>query len=472
MRTAAVVAVLGTVAAASALDLALGVLWVAALVGVLLLRRRLRLAASLVLLAAGVLVVWGAHLGWYPPPAPASYETGWMPRWSAAPSGLPPAGDRELEAARERILTLGREELRLTGPELEQRAGAVIALARRLDPVRGEAPREVALVEGAARRLARTLAAPEFRDLEARRTAAAAYVADLDRRIRLARDASEAALVLRAADPAAMAHVSLRPVREDLATATDAVETAVRLLGGGVPTATASATAGYDEERGEMRWEVRYAVAGAPRVRLLRLEPRAFRDTAPAARPLTLEYAAGGEAPRPLPPGPWLELEPAPRGVTVTAKWAEPVTVERIHATLRPITFGRLAVAAPPRGDDTLLMAVVDGLPGLEWPLAVRLPPPHLARVTVPRHALFFATRPGAVTLEPDGDRWEAGGEGPERIGIELVPRSLFLRNGAFAGVRDYLYRPSALTVATALGLAALTLVLVRRPRSATPGAG
>jgi hypothetical protein len=464
--------VLGTVWAASALDLTLGVLWVGALVGLLVLRRRLRIAVPLVLLAAGALVVWGAHLGWFPPPAPGSYETGWMPRWSAGPPGSPPAGDREVEAARERVLALGREELRLTGPELEQRAGALIALARRLDPVRTEAPREVALVEGAARRLARTLAAPEFRDLEARRSAVAAYVADLDRRLRMAHDASEAALVLRAADPAAMAHVSLRPVREDLATAAAAVETVVRLLGGGVPAATASATASHDEGRGEIGWEVRYVVAGAPRVRLLRLETRAFRDAAPAARPLALEYAAAGEPSRPVAPGPWLELEPAPRGVTVVAKWTEPATVQPIRATLRPITFGRLAVAPPARGDDTLLMAVLDGLPGLEWPLAVRLPPPRLARVTVPRHALFFATRPGTVTLEPDGERWEASGEDSERLAIELVPRSVFLRNGAFAWMRGYLYRPNVPAVAVALGLAALTLLLVRRPRSAAPQAG
>jgi hypothetical protein len=173
-----------------------------------------------------------------------------------------------------------------------------------------------------------------------------------------------------------------------------------------------------------------------------------------------------------VPSGAWLELEPAPRGATVTAKWIEPVTVEPIRATLRPIAFGRFGVVAPARGDDTILMAVLDGLPGLEWPLAVRLPPPRLARVTVPRHALFFASRPGAVTLEPDGERWDAGAEGGERLGIELVPRSFLLRNWAFARVRDYLYRPNVLTVAVALDLAALTLVLVRRPRSATTEAG
>jgi hypothetical protein len=374
-----------------------------------------------------------------------------------------------VQAARDRLAALGREELRLTGPELEQRAGAVIALARRLDPVRGEAPREVALLEGAARRLARTLAASEFRDLEARRGAAGAHVGDLQRRLDAARDASGAAAVMRAADPAAMAHVSLRPVREDLAVAGAAVEALVRLLGGGVPAVTATAAARYDEARGEIQWEARYLVAGAPRVRLLRIETRPFRNAAPAGKPLTLEYAEGGEAMRPVPPGAWLELDPAPRGVAVTARWTDAASLQPIAARLRLLSFGRLEIVLSARVDDAILVGVLDGLPGVEWPLAVRLPPPRLARVTVPRHALHFASHPGVVTLQQDGDRWEPAGEGPERLAVELVPRSFLLRNGAFARVREYLYRPNVLAVAVALGVAALTLILVRRPRAATP---
>jgi hypothetical protein len=437
---------------------------------IVLLRRRIRLAAWLVVLAVGALLVWGGHLGWFPAPAPASYETGWTPGLGSAPSGPTPAIDRDVQAARDRLAALAWEELRLTGPELEQRAGAVIALARRLDPLRGEAPREVALLEGAARRLARTLAAPEFRDLEARRGAAGAYVAELERRLGTARDASEAAAVMRAADPAAMAHVSLRPVREDLAAAGAAEEAMVRLLGGGVPAVTATATADHDEDRGEIRWEVRYVVAGAPRVRLLRLEARPFRIVAPAGKPLTLEYAEGGETFRAVPPSAWVELDPAPRGAVVTARWTDAAPVRPISATLRLLSFGRFEIVAPARADDVILVAVLDGLPALEWPLAVRIAPPRLSRVTVPRHALHFASHTGTVTQQQDGDRWEAAGEGPERLAIEVVPRSVLLRNGAFARVRGYLYRPNALAVAVALGLAGLTLVLVRRPRPATPG--
>ena len=75
-QTIAVVSLLAAVLTASVLDLSLGVLWILALTGVLLLRRRIRLAAWLVLLAAAGLLVWGGRLGWFAPPAPASVRAG------------------------------------------------------------------------------------------------------------------------------------------------------------------------------------------------------------------------------------------------------------------------------------------------------------------------------------------------------------------------------------------------------------
>jgi hypothetical protein len=227
MRTIAVVALLVAVLMASVLDLSLGVLVGTGVFGVLLLRRKIRLGAWLVLLAAATLLFWGGRLGWFPPPAPASYERGWIPGWGGSRSdpSLPSSpADPRVDAARAELARLTLEELRLTGAELEQRAGAVISVARRLDPLRSEAPAEVAAVEAGARRLARTLAASEFRDLEARRSTAQRYLTALGQRLEGARDATEAAAVLRGADPAAMAHVSLRPVREDLAAANAAVE--------------------------------------------------------------------------------------------------------------------------------------------------------------------------------------------------------------------------------------------------------
>jgi hypothetical protein len=266
-----------------------------------------------------------------------------------------------------------------------------------------------------------------------------------------------------------MAHVSLRPVHADLNDAGAAVEVLVRVLGGGVPSAMARATVRYDESRSEVRWEVRYTVTGAPGVRLLRIETRAFRGVAPAGAPLSLAYATGGEAPRPVPPGAWTELEPAPRGAAVIAAWTEPAATRVVRAMLRPIAFGRLEIDAPTKSDDALIVAVLDGRPGLEMPLAVRLPPPRLARVALPRHALYFASWPGTVSPDPDGDSWDSAGAGAGRLGLELVPRTVLLRNAAFARVSGYLYRPNPGAVTVAIGLAALTLVLARRPRPPTP---
>ncbi len=202
------------------------------------------------------------------------------------------------------------------------------------------------------------------------------------------------------------------------------------------------------------------------------METRAFRGTgAPPGLPVSLTYASGAEPPRPVPPGAWLELEPAPRGVTVVQAWAEPAPLRPARATLRPVTFGRLDVASAATADDVVITVVLDGRPGIEIPVAVRLPPPRLARVSVARYALYFASRPGTVTHDPEGDSWEptGGDEGPLRL--DLVPRTFFLRNEAFARAREYLYRPNAGAVVAAAGLAALALVLIRRPRpSGVPG--
>lgn len=469
MKTVAVALLVGGVLGASALDLALGALWVVALVAVVLLRRRLRPAAPLVLVASLGLIVWGAQLGWFPRPAPAPYERGWLPEWPVSRPASAPAEDPRILAAREQLEGVRREQRRLTGAELEQRAGAVILLARRLDALRREAPDEVAAVEGAARRLAQTLAAPEFRNLEARRAAEAAHLAELDRRLGGLRDASEAAEIRRAADPAAMAHVSLRPVRDDLATAGAAVASLVRVLGSGVPTATVTATARYDESRGEVAWEVRHTIAGSGDARVARIEARPFRSAGPPGRSLSLGYAAGDEALRPAPPGEWLELGPSAPSVSIVAAWTEPAPARPVRSTLRSLTFQRLTLAPSTAAEDALVATVLDGHPGIEMPLAVRLPAPTLARVTVPRHSLYFASGSGLATSGPDGDAWIPAEGSTGRLGIDLVPRTLLLRNQGVAGVRPYLFRPNPLTLTVVVGLAALTLVLLRRPRTVPP---
>ena len=469
MKTAVVVTLLSVVLTASALDLGLGILWVAAVVGLLALRRRLRPAPALALLVAVGVLVGGGRLGWFGSPTPASYATGWIPVWgSSSPSALPENPTvPQIAAAREQLAVQSREELRLTGLEIEQRAGAVVALSRRIEPLRGDAPREAVAIAASARRLARTLSAPEFRDLEARRAAVAAHLAELDRRLSTARDGAEAASILREADPVAMAQVSLRPVRDDLASAGAAVDAIVQTIGGGVPMITATATARVEEASGEIRWDIQYSVAGAPGVRLLRIETRPFRNAAPSGARVSLAYAAGGETPRPAPAGAWLELEPAPRGVTVAVTWSEPLAARPIRPALRTLTFNEITLGASARTDDVLVPAVLDGRPGIEIPLIVRLPPPRLTRVTLPPHALYFASRPGRATIRTDGETWDSTDDGAPSVRVELVPRSVFLRNPLFGSAADYLYRPNPGTVVSAIALAALTLVLIRRPHPA-----
>jgi hypothetical protein len=258
-------------------------------------------------------------------------------------------------------------------------------------------------------------------------------------------------------------------VRDDLAAADAAVGSLVRALGGSAPTATVTATARYDEPRGEVAWEVRHTVAGSEGVRLARIESRPFRSAGPPGRSLSLAYAAGDEALRPAPPGEWLELGPSARSVSIVAAWADPAPARPIRSTLRSLTLQRLTLAPSAAGEDALVAIVLAGHPGIDMPLAVGLPPPTLARVTVPRHALYFASGPGRPTSGPEDDAWipAEGGAGP--LEIDLVPRTFLLRNQAVAGLRPYLFRPNPLTLAVVVGLAALTLVLARRPRTVPP---
>ena len=85
----------------------------------------------------------------------------------------------------------------------------------------------------------------------------------------------------------------------------------------------------------------------------------------------------------------------------------------------------------------------------------------------VPSHALYFASRAGRIATAPDGESWEAADEGAGPLKIELLPRTVLLRNSAFGWTAGYLYRPNLGTVVAVLGFAALTLVLIRRPRPA-----
>jgi hypothetical protein len=167
-----------------------------------------------------------------------------------------------------------------------------------------------------------------------------------------------------------------------------------------------------------------------------------------------------------------MELAPGSRAVSIVAAWTDAPAVRPVRSTLRPIAFERLEIAASTSAEDAIVAAVLDAHPAVELPLAVRLPAASVQRITVPRHALYFATGAGAAEAEPDGDAWTPAGGQMGPIGLDLAPRTLLLRNSAFARVRPYLYRPNATALTAAVGVAAVTLILVVRRRTAPPERG
>src|SRR5262249_44911939 len=147
-------------------------------------------------LAVGAIVLTYQGGGLVAPP-PASYaadEVAWLRArltalvggWSGASTMPDPAA-----ALRVRLHDRRAEELRYSAAELERRAVAAIAANRDLGRVRGRAGAEVAALEEAVRRLALTLTAPEFRDLDTRQARVRSWFADLDARLAVAHDAAE-----------------------------------------------------------------------------------------------------------------------------------------------------------------------------------------------------------------------------------------------------------------------------------------
>jgi hypothetical protein len=467
VRRAALAAVLGVVLAASALDLALGLLWMTALLGLLAVRRRLRAAPWLVVLACAAGLLAGIHRGWLTPPTPVSYQTGWLP--VGMPSDRATRRERSTEVAEGsrlsmRLAALVRSETRLTGAELQRRAAAVLAFARRVRPLRGQAPREVDAVEGVARRLARTLAAPEFRDLDARRARAAEYLAELQRRIAAARDDTDLVGVRQALDPAAMAGVSLRAVREDLAAAEDAMGALLRALGGGVPAVVGRLTVWVDDVAGTVRRELRYLVSAEPPTRLLRIDAGMLRS--PPETSGDRQVILDERPPRPLAAGGWIDAEEA-RWVRIVVDSTEMVESRPLPGPLRRLPFRRVAVKKARGGDELWIVVGLDGAPRLEVPLVVTLPDPTLERLLVPRHALHLVTEPGSVAGEGAWDTWTPADPRVGDLDVELAPPLALFRTRALAAARPYLYRRNLGAAVSGVGLAALTLLLASRPPSA-----
>jgi hypothetical protein len=488
VRAALLTPLLVLVLLASALNLALGALWVAALAGVTVVRRRVPYGAWLVLALAVAGAVGAARLGWLAPPPLASYgadEATWLHQ-RLARLGLPgqPAGPADstgfagaAAALRARLQALRRAEFRYTGRQLEQRAVAAIAVSRDVGRLRARAPAEVTALEEAVRQLALTLTAPEFRDLEAREARLAGWLDDLDARLAAARDESDLDAVRRALEPAALAGVSLRALREDLSRVDQASVALVRVVTGGSGIqASASSRLELDEPRRLVVEERRFVFEATPPLRLTRLDVGALRgeSAAPGADLTGQSIAAGvdGEEPRPLTGG-----EVAPRGgatrIVLVERRERPAAGDRVTARLRPIRFTRLVLGGDAALPSDFPVRVLLGDGGGPEPLLIVDPGPvRLASLTAPRSALHHVSRPGTITPASDGDVWvpagpEAAGAVPVLV-VELRPA--FLRNPVHTRLRAYLYAPNLAGGIVILALAALTSIVLRpRPRRAAP---
>jgi hypothetical protein len=453
---------------ASALNLVLGGLWVLAFLALLACRRR---TAWLVLLGCLALGVAAGALGGLRPPEPASYaaaEVGWLTARLGGGGGAA-APDRgaagPAAVARRRLLALRQEELAGTARQLERRARVAIAASRELARLRGRAPDAVAGAEEAVRRLALTLTAPEFRDLDGRRARLAEWLDALEARLAAARDEAEVRAVEQALQPATLAPVSLRAPRADLARAEAAIAAALHALAGAGVTAAASVRVAYDEPGRLLVAETRQVLEAGGALRIVRLDLRGF-DRGGVA------LSTDGAPPRPVTADAEVALpSPGAGRVAVVDQRAWPARSQAVRPPLRMLSFVRVAVPSPGAGDlaEVPVTVALDDGRGPEIPLIVPAGRPRLDAIDLPRHAFHYTDRPGQLERRADRDTWAPAGAGdPDGVIFELVPPGPLFRNGVFERVKEYVYAPSAAAALACLGLAALAVVLARR-RSAAP---
>jgi hypothetical protein len=369
---------------------------------------------------------------------------------------------------------LRAEELEPGNRELEQRAGAVIASARQLARWRGRAPSEVPAAEEAARRLALTLTAPEFHDLDGRRARLVEWLAALDAQLASTVDSTEVAAASRGLDPAALAGMSLRAVREDLVRAEAALVTAVGAVSGGTVTVKATARLTYDEERGEAIAERRYGIEASRPLRLVRLDVGALRRAATEAGVVqTLTYATDETGSQAMPAG--SEIVVGGGGalrVAIAERRAYAVRPVALQAVLRPIPFYRLDLGDIRDRPVTLLATVaLDEAPGPGVALALPAAPARLEGVGIPPWAFHYASRPGEILREGGRDLWRPADPvvAPGELRVELAPASVLVRNPVAARLRRYLYTPNLGATVTSVGLAALAAALLPRRRASPP---
>jgi hypothetical protein len=443
-------------------------------IGVIALRRRVRLAAWLALLLVLAAGGAGARLGWLTRPAPVSYATD-EGAWLLArlrPAGVPPAPGVGA-ALRARVVARRREELRYTAADVERRAAAAMALGRSVEPLRARAPEAVAAVETAVRALALTLTSPEFRDLDARRGRLRAWFAALEERLAAARDETDVAAVARALDPAAMAPVSMRAVREDLERVDAATATLVRALAGGGVSVAATSALGYDEGSGVVATEDRYTVRADPPLRIVGLDVGLLRRRGEGGGTHTLRYETAAEASHEI-QGRAVALPDGAARVVVVERWTRAAAARPVRPLLRLVSFTQVTMPREDAKDRELWVTVaLDGVGGAAPMLVVDTPAPRLARLVAPRYSLFYVSRPGTVSTGEAADEWVPSAPTPaDGAAVETVPRTALFRNAAFAWLAAYLYVPNPTTILALVGLAALVGVLTARRRAGPAAAG
>jgi hypothetical protein len=340
-----------------------------------------------------------------------------------------------------------------------------IAASRQLGALRGRAPDEVAAAEDAVRRLALTMIDPEFRDLDARRARLAEWLDALDTRLAAARDEADVRAVEQALQPATLAPVSLRAVRTDLARAEAAIGAVLRALSGAGVTVSASVRVTYDEAGRLLVAETRQVLEAGGALRIVRLDLRGLERGGVAV-------STDGGPPGPVSPDAEVALpSPGAARVAVVDRRAWPARPEPVRPRLRLPSFVRLSVAPPAGGDlaEVPVTVALDGGRGPEIPLVVPPGPPRLEAIDLPRHAFHHADRPGRLERREDRDTWTPVTAPDGGVTFELVPGARVLRNAAFVRVKDYLYTPNPAAALGCLGLAALAVVLARRPRPPSP---
>jgi hypothetical protein len=470
-----VATILAVVAAASALDLAVGAGWAVAALACLWARRRRRTAPLAVLLVVAGTAAVAASLGLLGPASPAPYGPPPGPALEAGAGEGPGRGPGTVEAARDaawaRLAERRREELAGLGPDPEGRVAAAVALARGR-ATGGPPAGAVRALEAAARTAALTLTAPEFRDLEARRARLQAWLEAVGARLAAARDAAEIQAAVRALEPAAMAPVSLRALREDLARVDAAAWAVVREAGGDLVVAGV-ALARYEDAGDRLTVERRYTLAARPPASLawLRVAPAPV-DAGPGGA-VSLDVVAGedgrADAAGRLPRG-------TSRAVVAERRtWAG--ASGPVRSARRWIAFRRLAVPPAPSGrppDAPVVLAgvAVDG--GGEVAVRVPLPAAALVEARLPPGALYWASRAGTVAAAGQEDRWVAAGEAPAAAGadavvMDLVPEGLGLRSPALRRLLGSFLGATAGGVLAVVGLAAAAVALAPGRREAVP---